>query len=691
MERYLMIKTLKLRAEGLNASLLVLMILIATATPLLISALTSRPVSMGLFVVRAGVGVGNRGCVILALSDRELVLDGKRLSGNVMVSFGGEFHTIPVSRLATSGGFRVCFERGYLRELERVIKRYAELGVAVDAGGRAVGVSGREVIRRLVGRGIAGYTLPAASITLWLYDDEGYDYIYSEPISSLHYYLSRGYEYLDAFEKTFEDPLAVAREGVAITIPPIKELSRHLARVDKRSALDSVFRELGLLNKTMEVALESITTTSTERGEIGVTTIPGASGVIFNYWGYPTSPDQFWRARVSTPVPGSEVYVENKTWENFIAIYGSAYLFSKSVFSSPSAVRDYLNNLPGDTYGCFKEGFKEMTSVLNLCLLSPSYSITWNHTMQPNTTTNVYKPFIIQVISSLQNPPSLILNLARGSAQAGYNAHGWTFLGVLVGTVPKYWVTASVRAVTFLVPDDWLIGRRYVAISVLTQIKFYYDMLILTYDIRQYWGDPNYWVAIPIATIVPYYLEELEYSSDYWDVSYYDISGKCVGGTCRVSNINSLIREWSGVYNAYDQLYHHQLIQTTHDQVPTDQTTIDVVRGNETSVGGSCAGVLLGASLSLLSILLQVIIPAPIGTAASILLTLIATFFGYADQTLYGSASEVRLDWRRSPTAPPQPSVNIRVEKLTQTRSASNLLNIVGKPPLVAIYRVVIY
>ena len=689
-----MIKASRLRAEGLNASLLVLMILTATATPLLINVLTSRPVSIGPLVVRASVDAGGRGCVILAISDRELVLNGKRLSGNIMVSFGGEFYTIPISRLTASGSVRVCFEKGYLRELERIIEQYTELGVAVDASGRAIGISGREVIRRLIWRGIAGYTLPAVSITLWLYDDEGYDYIYSEPVSSPNYYLSKGYEYLDSFEKAFENPLAVAREGVTITIPPIKELSKYLARIDKRPALDSVFRELRLLNKTMEVVLGSTTTTSIERREIGVTTIPGASGVILNYWGYPTSPDNFWRARVSTLVPSNEVYVENKTWENFVAIYGSAYLFSKSMFSSPSAVRDYLNNVPGDTYGCFREGIKEMTSVLNLCLLSPSYSITWNHTMQPGATINVYKPFIVQVMSALQNPPSLILNLARGSAQTGYNAHGWTFLGVLVGTAPKYWVTAGVGAITFLLPDDWLVGRRYATVSVPVKVKFYYDALVLTYDIRQYWGDSNYWVAIPIATIIPYYLEDQEYSSDFWDISFYDISGNCVAGTCRVSNINSLIREWVGIYYAYNQLlllYYHQLIQTTHDRVPTYDTTIDVIRGNETTVGGSCAGVLLGASLSLLSILLQVIIPAPTGTAASILLTLIATFVGYADQTLYGSASEVRLYWRRSPTSSPQPSVSIRVEKLTQSRSASNLLNIVGKPPLVAVYRVVIY
>jgi hypothetical protein len=68
-------------------------------------------------------------------------------------------------------------------------------------------------------------------------------------------------------------------------------------------------------------------------------------------------------------------------------------------------------------------------------------------------------------------------------------------------------VTTGVGAITFLVPDDWLVRWRYTTVSVPVIVKFYYDALVLTYDIRQYWGDSNYWVAIPIATIISYYLE----------------------------------------------------------------------------------------------------------------------------------------------------------------------------------------
>jgi len=420
-------------------------------------------------------------------------------------------------------------------------------------------------------------------------------------------------------------------------------------------------------------------------------TIPGSSGVIPNYWNYPTSPDQFWRNRISAPLPSEEEYVENITWQKFIENYGSAYLFSKALFSSPSDVRNHLNSVPGDTYGCFKEGVKEIMMVLNLCLL-PSYwpySITWNYTMQSGTNIYVFKPFVIQIISSLQNPPSLLLSLIRGSAQGGYNKHGWTFLGVLIATVPKYWVTITTESVNFLVPNEWLMSRRYAAISVWTRMKYYYDVLILTYDIRQYWGDPNYWVAIPIATIIPYYIEEEEFSGDWWDISKFDILGNCIAGTCWVSNINSLIREWSGIYNYDNKLYYYLITQTTHDQIPTYEVTVDVIKGNETIVGGDCASVLWGVFLNLINILFTVTLPPPANSAVSILLSLIGAFIGYADQTFYGSASEIRLKWYR-PSSSSQPSVKIKVEKLTQVNAASNVLNIVGKPPLVVMYRVII-
>ena len=666
---------------GISAILLVFMVLITATLPLLVSNLISRPVSVDPLAVKADIG--KKGCIMLVLEDRDLVFNGKRLSGNIIVSFGGEFHTISITEFFMNRAI-VCFSEGYERERERIIKRYAELGVTV-------GASGREVIKRLVEKGVAAYTLPAVTITIWLYDDEGYDYIYSESISSLHYYLSRGYEYLSAFEKAFEDPLAVVREGITVTIPPIRELSMYLARINKKPALESVLRELGILNNTFRVVTGSSLSTLAERGEVGLMTIPGSSGVIPNYWNYPTSPDQFWRNRISAPLPSEEEYVENVTWQKFIENYGSAYLFSKALFSSPSDVRNYLNSVPGDTYGCFKEGIKEITMVLNLCLL-PSYwpySITWNYTKQPGTNMYVFKPFIIQVISSRLNPPSLILTLSRGSFQGGYNKHGWTFLGVLIGTVPEYSVTSSVRSVLFTVPGDWLVGRRYAAISVWTRIKYYYDALILTYDIRQYWGDPNYWVAIPIATMLPYYIEEEEFSGSWWDISWFDILGNCIAGTCWVSNINSLIQEWSGIYNYENKLYYYLVTQNTHDQIPTYDVVIDEISGNEAIVGSNCAGVLLGASLSLLSLLFEVALPS-VSPAVSIFLSVLGTFIGYADQTFYFSVSTIVLEWRRSPIDPPQPSVKIKVEKLTQLNAASNVLNIVGKPPLVVMYRVII-
>ncbi len=666
------------RAGKIFAVVLISTVLIAAITSLLTYPI-SEPVRVGLLTVKAGIA--GRGCITLALENGDLVLNGKRLSGNIVVSFGGEFHAMPVTLLAISGRVTVCFREGYERERGRITKRYAELGV--DIGAR-----GGEIIKRLVEQGVAAYTLPAVTVTLWLYDEEGYDYIYSEPISSVHYYLSRGYNYLDAFEKAFEDLLAVIREGVTVEVSLAGELGRYLVRVDKETALESVFEKLGVLGRE---AVPGFSKLAKER-EASTTTLARASGVLPNLWNYPTSPDHFWRNRVSTTIPSEEECVENLAWQKFIEIYGSAYLFSKSVFGSPDAVRNYLNSAPGDVHGCFREGIKEMGSLLSWCLLPSdrSYTATWSHTMEPGTTIPILKPFVVQVVSSLQDPPPLLFSLVRGSFQGGYSTHGWSFLGTLIGATPKYWVATSLRTASLVVPGDWLAGRRYAAISVWARMRYYFDVLILTYSVRQYWGDPSYWVAIPIVAIIPYYIEEGELSGDWWDISWFDISGRCIAGKCWVSNINTLIQEWSGVYSYRDKLYYHLLAQATHDQVPTWDVIVDEVGGSENIVSGYCAAVLWGSSLSLLSSLFQVTLPSVSG-AVSVFLSVIGTFIGYAERTFRWPALVIALGWRRTPTTSPQPDVKIYVEMLTHIDAVSNLLNITGKPPLVIAYRVIIY
>ncbi len=75
-------------------------------------------------------------------------------------------------------------------------------------------------------------------------------------------------------------------------------------------------------------------------------------------------------------------------------------------------------------------------------------------------------------------------------------------------------------------------------------------------------------------------------------------------------------------------------------------------------------------------------------TAASIMFSIIGTFFGIADQTFYGSATHIYLEWRRLDT---QPNIYVEVVKVTHSVAGPNVYYNVGKVPLVAMYEVRIY
>ncbi len=516
------------------------------------------------------------------------------------------------------------------------------------------------------------------------------------------YFLSIGYTYLDAFFKAFEDPLAIMREGVTIVIPPIKKLSNILARIDANTPLTKLLKELNIINKTFEVVTSFNHSTSNKGSVAGALTNSGSpaigqDGYIPNFWIFPEEPPEFWRSRVYVGEPAEEFMVENATWLNFIYTYSTAYLFSKSRFSSPGEVRGYLNNLQAygvgePLAGCYREGVKAMDILLNLCLPPLPYPyypyyIGWNNSETPGKYMTRFKPFVIKITSTLQNPPVLILSLTRGSGAAGYNVHGLTFLGKLISGHQVYGISSQGRHGDFVIPNDWVAGARYMAISVPIKIRYYYDAFILTYRVMEYWGDPSYWIAIPTPAIIPYYFEEEEYSWDQWDVSWFDALGGCVASsgrtTCLVPNITSLIQDWIGIYTYTEKLYDHTLRINLYNEIPEFTTVIDYIGGNYSLVGGGFASVLWGISMSSLSLTFS-----KHSMAASIMFSIIGTFFGIADQTFYESATYIFLEWRRLDT---QPNIYVEVVKVSHSVAGSNVYYNVGKVPLVAMYEVRIH
>jgi hypothetical protein len=628
---------------------------------ILVSAISVTPfvprkesVDFGPVIVSAG-GEGGQGSVTIVFEDRDLVLGGKEVAGDLIVSFGGETYVVSVKELGRVGRVTFVFSEGLRREGERMRSLYSYFGIKVSEG-----MSGGEIIKLLRERGLGGVRLPAITLTLWLVDEDGNEYVLNEAFTSVHYYVSRGLEYHEAFEKAFQDPLAVVREGPTLIIPSIESLREFLVRVDSTSVVGRLIEELGI-------------------GGRKPTITSGSQDIVYveNYLLFPQTPPEFFRNKVSVLTPGvDEEWLENEAWQNFVRLYASAYLFKKSRFKTPKDVREYLS---GPSWGwCSRDKYLvNFESILSTCLNpSPAYSIAWNHTKAPGTFFNFYKPYVITVVSNYQNLPPLEFNLVYGAAEAGYTKQGFTFLGVLISSSPTYYITQDTNSIGFL-SSDWQQGIRHVALVVPTLMQYNYDALIFKWVIGDY--DQEYWIAMPVPILTPYYEEVTWSSSESWSLDYYDASGNRVWGTYNyISNIYALLYNVTRALQSSEEVVRDVM----HYQIPPNREIIDNSRVSA-YYPESLASVMFGVFMDLVSTLLGSLTGNPV---ASKLFSFLSNLIGYADTTFYGSAKQLLLQWRRTGTPQETP---VRVVKITGANVNASYIQL-GNVPLVAQYVVTI-
>jgi len=628
---------------------------------ILVSAISVTPfiprkesVDFGPVIVSAG-GEGGQGSVTIVFEDRDLVLGGKEVAGDLIVSFGGETYVVSVKELGRVGRVTFVFSEGLRREGERMRSLYSYFGIKVSEG-----MSGGEIIRLLRERGLGGVRLPAITLTLWLVDEDGNEYVLNEAFTSVHYYVSRGLEYHEAFEKAFQDPLAVVREGPTLIIPSIESLREFLVRVDSTSVVGRLIEELGI-------------------GGRKPTITSGSQDIVYveNYLLFPQTPPEFFRNKVSVLTPGvDEEWLENEAWQNFVRLYASAYLFKKSRFTTPKDVREYLS---GPSWGwCSRDKYLvNFESILSTCLNpSPAYSIAWNQTKAPGTFFNFYKPYVITVVSNYQNLPPLEFNLVYGAAEAGYTKQGFTFLGVLISSSPTYYITQDTNSIGFL-SSDWQQGIRHVALVVPTLMQYNYDALIFKWVIGDY--DQEYWIAMPVPILTPYYEEVTWSSSESWSLDYYDASGNRVWGTYNyISNIYALLYNVTRALQSSEEVVRDVM----HYQIPPNREIIDNSRVSA-YYPESLASVMFGVFMDLVSTLLGSLTGNPV---ASTLFSFLSNLIGYADTTFYGSAKQLLLQWRRTGTPQETPVGVVKITGANVNASYSQL----GNVPLVAQYVVTI-
>jgi len=633
------------------ATALVLAIAVAALAGTAISVvLAPKPIQVGSLEVEAGSAPN---CITIELRSSSFLLNGTMFSGHIIIGFGGEFKSIHLNDVVKRGGrAAICFSEGVRRELTRLREIYRNVSIDLSDKGFVEGLSADDVVSRLSQR-YASITIPTVSVTLWMYDSKGFSYVYTATISSMHFYMSKGLRYMDAFKHGLKDPMAIAREGVTVSIPPIDKLYPYLARFNITPIVEKIEKQLNLTNRVLEVSPKPHFNTASSGAYID------PDGYIYNYWLYPTTPPQFWMDRVTVVTQGiGEDYIDYWTWQNFISLYGSAYLFNKNKFPTPDSVRSFLN---GATSGeCFHEGAKSMYFALNYCLNPGSYTLNWIHTLNPSTYFTSYKPYVISIVTTT-TPPAMKISLDYGSASGGYDQVGVTFMGALIWGYSKLWVQENPGSLWFVLPQDYDSGYRYGAMIIPSEMYYYGDVLLLTYDIRSY--NNNYWIAIPIATIIPYYTEDFEYPREAWDMNYFDVYGNCVG-TCKyVSNIVSYLSNVLRSINVEEYV----LWSGFYYQLPVGTwNLIDESRTSQTYVGSNypLAATAFGVSTDLLSMLFEKAVETWIeDTVLAKLGGFIINFISFTDITIYQSASAYFFSvYRESSYSYAAP---ITIEKLT--------------------------
>lgn len=590
-------------------------------------------------------GSSERGNLTIIFEGDDFVLDGKKLFGEFIVSFGGETHTITTTELIRTKKATIQFSEGLQRESEKMKALYARVGVSE-------GASSKEIIKLLRERGIGGVALPTLSITLWLNDEEDYDYIYNAVFTSVDYFMSLGHDYIKAFEKAFEDPLAIVREGITIIVPKTEELRKFLVKTEITLTMRRVLSELGSGKDLAEMS-GNTGVTSPQSGDVY------QGGYYPGYQNLPESPPQFFRNRLAVQ-GGDEVWLENYAWQNFRDYYTRVWIFKKSRFPTKESVREYLNF--GMSW-CYRPKYLvNFEAILTNCLLSPSYNTSWNHFKQPGTVFTLYKPFVITATSSYQNIPPFLIEIVYGVAEAGFRKHGLTIMGVLISGGVTGSITQNLKATSFT-NVNWQEGLRHAALIVPTFMMYYYDAFLLRWDV---WSLNNEeWVAVPVPIMTPYYEEFAVSDDDYWSSEYYDSSGNWVSGEYNyVSNIHALLYNMTKTLRMSTDLVR----DTLHSYVKTTLELIDSSETNQTQIGESIASLMFG----LIDLVLSEV-PA---------LGQLLSFVSYADTTFYGSAVKLKLYWVR--TGEPQ-GVPIRVEKTT-SQYLNTTYSLIGKAPLVTKY-----
>jgi hypothetical protein len=617
------------------------------------------------------------GCVKIVLKDTEFTINNTRFYGFIILSLYNESKAISLGELKSKRGVSVvCFNDGVRKAIESMQRLYSSIGASIDFNSGVKGLSGSDVISRFAARGVGGVAMPTITINMWLYDDKGSTYMITDFISPLDYYISVLLNYAKAFEESFRDPFIHIRRGLTVIIPPLSELYKHLAKIDLKPYIEKIRNQASLENKELSTLIyseDNIEPLSIDYlSPRGCQFLVPSDGIYAeDFWKFTYYPPKFWYDRVIAPNTDSLTY----SWYCFVTIYSTVYLYSKLAYPTPERVLDLL-----DDYTCTSPGLHSMDEIVSNCVNPKGIKLSWKHTLDKGYRFIFKKPYVIDAsLIRYLDIPDLKIIFAYGSFRGGFKSSGITFAGQYLTGGRTQFVQSGVGSLALIIPYELKSKNvRYAALIIPSEMEYLGDYLALYWCIGEYKAPDGreYWVAIPIPTIILYYQEVIELGSESWRTCYYDASGNLLGPVnCDVHNILTYLREVTEYLSRDPRVIFYK----AYSDIPL---YADVIVDYNKYIGAYYyENLLASVAFGVLKWAIELLFEGPVEPFVG----LISTFISYSDIAFSADAVEYKLIIGKM--AETSSRISIIIEKDAPS-TLSEAFYEIGRVPLAIAYRV---
>ncbi len=340
----------------------------------------------------------------------------------------------------------------------------------------------------------ASLTLPTVTITFFLHDDNGTEYIATIFYGPIKHLMKQGYSEPEAARKALDDPLTHFKTRGPLTIKiDLDEVALSMVKFD----LTPIVERLRVTQKTLLRVPEQFPTALT-----GATCPSDTEPYWTDLYNSKDDPPQEWMQHIS----GVDDQVKKNLWYEFATRLGVAYYFDAGL-----PLEQVLYEV--QQYA-LEEGVWRMDPLLRKLYEKhygyppdPYHTPDWQDSQQPGTTMAIDIPYVGIKVYYYQNEP-IQLSATLSKFQLKKSVKGFTFMGKLIyGTEETALTYYSKHIFISVLSDD---RKEYIMVPV--EYVYNGDGVAIAYDVDKITisGCGDYWRVVPFVSFVPIYMVSSE-------------------------------------------------------------------------------------------------------------------------------------------------------------------------------------